>query len=177
MATPRCAPSHRRSRSFLDRSTIGRGGQSSAPPWASSCAAASAPGNDFAAPRRTAHATDPDRVEHLHITDGRAACERRAQQVRFHRRHHGRSVPRVDAFDQPGRLARLARNEGQFPDFRAQGDEEILAERRTFYVAVTRPSRMLLVTRAAARQTRLGIRPTDASTFLGLLSATGEMSG
>ena len=36
-------------------------------------------------------------------------------------------------------------NEGQFPDFRSQKREEEEAELRGFYVAVTRPSRLLLL--------------------------------
>lgn len=61
----------------------------------------------------------------------------------------------------------VACNDGQFPDFRSKDDvEKSLAELRTFYVAVTRPSRLLLLTRARQRDTRYGPRSTEASRFL-----------
>lgn len=63
-------------------------------------------------------------------------------------------------------------NEGQFPDFRATGAEGLAAELRTFYVAVTRPSRELLLTRPRRRQTRFGPRPSDRSSFIALLEGT-----
>ncbi|HEU5004302.1 MAG TPA: ATP-dependent helicase [Actinomycetota bacterium] len=63
-------------------------------------------------------------------------------------------------------VAVIACNNGQFPDFRATGDEAQAAELRTFYVAVTRPSRCLLLTRARQRSTRFGARPTEPSPFL-----------
>ncbi len=46
-------------------------------------------------------------------------------------------------------VAIVACNEGQIPDFRANGNEAMTAELRTFYVAITRPSRSLLLTRLA----------------------------
>lgn len=66
-------------------------------------------------------------------------------------------------------VAVVGLNEGQFPDFRATSPEERLAELRTFYVAVTRPSRMLMLSRAAVRPTRYGPRSAEPSKFLQLL--------
>lgn len=63
-------------------------------------------------------------------------------------------------------VAVVACNEGQFPDFRAKTPEAEEAERRTFYVAVSRPFRSLLVSRARTRRTRYGPRPTSPSRFL-----------
>ena len=63
-------------------------------------------------------------------------------------------------------------NEGQFPDFRATSESDLKDELRTFYVAITRPHRVLLVTRASARDTRYGPRSTQPSRFLNLLPAT-----
>ena len=63
-------------------------------------------------------------------------------------------------------VAVVACNEGQFPDFRADTPEAEEAERRTFYVAVSRPFRSLLVSRALTRRTRYGRRPTSPSRFL-----------
>jgi DNA helicase-2/ATP-dependent DNA helicase PcrA len=60
-------------------------------------------------------------------------------------------------------------NDGQLPDFRAQTVQEEQSERRTFYVAVTRPRRVLLMTRARARQTKYGTRRTEPSRYLALL--------
>lgn len=68
-------------------------------------------------------------------------------------------------------VAVVGLNDGQLPDFRAtQGDERV-AELRTFYVAVTRASRAVLVTRARSRQTRYGLRSTDPSPFLEYLGS------
>ena len=63
-------------------------------------------------------------------------------------------------------------NEGQFPDFRATSPEDAKAELQTFYVAVTRASRVLMLTRAGSRPTRYGDRPTEPSQFLRLLNDT-----
>lgn len=60
-------------------------------------------------------------------------------------------------------------NEGQFPDFRATSESALKDELRTFYVAITRPRRLLLLTRARVRDTRYGPRSTQPSTFLALL--------
>jgi len=66
-------------------------------------------------------------------------------------------------------VAVVGLNDGQLPDFRARTQEEKLAELRTFYVAVTRPSRILLLTRAARRETRYGARPSDPSPFIAFI--------
>lgn len=63
-------------------------------------------------------------------------------------------------------VAVVACNDGQFPDFRADTAEAEEAERRTFYVAVSRPSRSLLISRARSRRTRYGPRETEPSRFL-----------
>ena len=63
-------------------------------------------------------------------------------------------------------VAVVACNKGQFPDFRADTYEAQEAERRTFYVAVSRPSRALFVSRSAMRRTRYGPRATERSDFL-----------
>jgi len=60
-------------------------------------------------------------------------------------------------------------NDGQFPDFRATSASALRDELRTFYVAITRPRRVLLLTRAAVRDTRYGPRSTQPSRFLSLL--------
>ncbi len=65
-------------------------------------------------------------------------------------------------------VAILAMNEGQFPDFRATTSEQQQAELQTFYVAATRASRVLLLTRARERPTRYGNRSTEPSRFLQL---------
>jgi len=57
-------------------------------------------------------------------------------------------------------------NEGQLPDFRARTAEKREAELRIFYVAGTRPSRVLLLARAETRDTRFGPRKTDPSPYL-----------
>jgi DNA helicase-2/ATP-dependent DNA helicase PcrA len=63
-------------------------------------------------------------------------------------------------------VAVVACNDGQFPDFRASSTDELSAELRTFYVAVSRPARSLLLTRSLNRQTRYGTRSTEPSPFL-----------
>ena len=62
-----------------------------------------------------------------------------------------------------------AMNDGQFPDFRATSPEEERAELQTFYVAATRASRILLLTRAKNRPTRYGLRATEPSPYLKLV--------
>ena len=69
-------------------------------------------------------------------------------------------------------LALAACNEGQIPDFRASTSEEAAAELRIFYVAVTRPSRVLLLTRSTSRKTRYGPRASQPSSFLELVLRT-----
>ncbi len=59
-------------------------------------------------------------------------------------------------------------NKGQFPDFRALTPTELTVERKTFYVAATRASRVLVLTRAKSRMTKFGPRPTVASEFLAI---------
>jgi DNA helicase-2/ATP-dependent DNA helicase PcrA len=63
-------------------------------------------------------------------------------------------------------VAVVGLNDGQFPDFRARTAAEREAELRAFYVAVTRPSRILLLTRPRTVQTRRGVWRRDASPFL-----------
>ena len=65
-------------------------------------------------------------------------------------------------------VAVVGMNNGQFPDFRATTDDSAQAERQAFYVAVTRASRMLVLTRARVRPTRFGDRVTEPSPFLKL---------
>lgn len=60
----------------------------------------------------------------------------------------------------------VALNDGQLPDFRAQSRADLLAELRVFYVAVTRASRLLYLSRSRTRRTRFGLRRTDPSPFL-----------
>jgi DNA helicase-2/ATP-dependent DNA helicase PcrA len=66
-------------------------------------------------------------------------------------------------------VAIIGMNDGQLPDFRARSAEDRLAELRTFYVAVTRARRVLLLTRAASRLTSYGKRRTSPSPFLKFL--------
>ena len=68
-------------------------------------------------------------------------------------------------------VAVIGMNDGQFPDFRATSEPQKTAELNTFYVAVTRASRVLLLTRALKRQTRYGPRRTEASPYLDYIKA------
>jgi DNA helicase-2/ATP-dependent DNA helicase PcrA len=68
-------------------------------------------------------------------------------------------------------VAVVGLNDGQFPDFRATSASALRDELRTFYVAITRPRRVLLLTRATVRDTRYGPRSTQPSRFLSLVSA------
>lgn len=63
-------------------------------------------------------------------------------------------------------VAIAAMNDGQFPDFRATSHDAKRAELQTFYVAATRASRVLLLTRAERRPTRYGDRSTEPSPYL-----------
>lgn len=63
-------------------------------------------------------------------------------------------------------VAVVGLNEGQFPDFRAKTEKQHRAEVRAFYVAVTRPARALLLSRALERDTRAGPWTTQPSEFL-----------
>jgi superfamily I DNA/RNA helicase len=63
-------------------------------------------------------------------------------------------------------VAVVGMNEGQIPDFRAKSDAERASELRTFYVAVTRARRVLVLSRALRRTTRFGQRGTTPSPYL-----------
>jgi DNA helicase-2/ATP-dependent DNA helicase PcrA len=64
-------------------------------------------------------------------------------------------------------VALVGMNDGSFPDFRNTDDPDDLAsERRLAYVAATRASRALLLTRPRARSTRYGARAQTPSRFL-----------
>lgn len=67
-------------------------------------------------------------------------------------------------------VAIVGLNEGQFPDFRAESVAEKESELRTFYVAITRSRRVLLLSRSKVRDTRYGPRTTQPSSFWTLLS-------
>ena len=69
-------------------------------------------------------------------------------------------------------VAVVGMNDGQFPDFRARSKLSRVAELKTFYVAITRAGRALLLTRANSRATRFGTRVTDPSPYLGYLNNT-----
>jgi DNA helicase-2/ATP-dependent DNA helicase PcrA len=69
-------------------------------------------------------------------------------------------------------VAVVGLNEGQVPDFRATSRDDQIAELRTFYVAVTRASRVLLISRARSRETRYGPRSTAPSPYLSYLLAS-----
>ena len=74
-------------------------------------------------------------------------------------------------------VAIIGMNDGQFPDFRAESAEASQSELQTFYVAATRASRVLVLTRARKRPTRYGDRPTEPSPFLKLVcDPTGSPS-
>jgi len=68
-------------------------------------------------------------------------------------------------------VAIVGLNDGQLPDFRAKSEQEQTAELRTFYVAVTRARRVLLLTRAASRRTGYGSRRTNPSPYLRFLES------
>lgn len=69
-------------------------------------------------------------------------------------------------------VAIVGLNDGQFPDFRATSESALRDELRTFYVAITRPRRVLLLTRTLVRDTRYGPRSTQASRFLTLIASS-----
>ena len=66
-------------------------------------------------------------------------------------------------------VALVACNQGQIPDFRSTTADQVAAELRTFYVAVSRPTRSLLLTRSETRLTRYNLRDTERSDFLSLV--------
>ncbi len=82
-----------------------------------------------------------------------------------------RSSRRLSRLEQVGvkAVAIVGMNDGQFPDFRATSPDSMRDELQTFYVAATRASRMLLLTRAESRPTRYGPRPTEPSPYLKLV--------
>jgi DNA helicase II / ATP-dependent DNA helicase PcrA len=63
-------------------------------------------------------------------------------------------------------VALVGCTEGQLPDFRATSPDDRAAELRTFYVAVSRASRALIITYPRSRQTKYGPRGTQRSSFL-----------
>ncbi|WP_166353546.1 ATP-dependent helicase [Phytoactinopolyspora limicola] len=66
-------------------------------------------------------------------------------------------------------VAVVGLNDGQLPDFRATSTEKLTAELRTFYVAISRARRSLLLTRPQSRMTRYGSRASNPSRFLELV--------
>ncbi len=74
-------------------------------------------------------------------------------------------------------VAVVAMNEGQFPDFRATTSEQQTAELQAFYVAVTRASRVLLLTRSRRRTTSYGYRTTEPSPFIKLAGQSLDRCG
>ena len=72
-------------------------------------------------------------------------------------------------------VALVACNQGQIPDFRSTTADEIAAELRTFYVAVSRPTRSLLLTRSETRLTRYSLRDTEQSDFLSLVEPAASL--
>ena len=66
-------------------------------------------------------------------------------------------------------VAVVGMNDGQFPDFRATTEESCRDELQAFYVAATRASRVLVLTRSRVRLTRFGGRNTEPSPFLQLV--------
>lgn len=63
-------------------------------------------------------------------------------------------------------VAIVGLNDGSFPDFRSLDGKDLEGERRLMYVAVTRASRALWLSRARVRQTRFGNRVQEPSRFL-----------
>lgn len=70
-------------------------------------------------------------------------------------------------------VAIVGLNDRQFPDFRAKTESERTAELRAFYVAVSRPTRILLLTRSETRMTRSGIWRPDPSPFMAIALGHG----
>ena len=90
----------------------------------------------------------------------------------------GRGIRLITVHKAQGRefkaVAVVGMNDGQFPDYRASSQDARQAELQAFYVAVTRASRVLVLTRALIRPTRYGSRRTEPSPFLQLVeTATG----
>ena len=63
-------------------------------------------------------------------------------------------------------VAVVGLTQGAFPDYRSLSDQEAIeAERRAFYVSITRASRALLLTWPQKRRTRYGERTAEPSQF------------
>jgi DNA helicase II / ATP-dependent DNA helicase PcrA len=73
-------------------------------------------------------------------------------------------------------VAVVGLNDGQLPDFRARTEDEQLAELRTFYVAVTRAKRVLLLTRATSRLTAYGSRRSRPSPYLQFVRSERQLN-
>jgi superfamily I DNA/RNA helicase len=71
-------------------------------------------------------------------------------------------------------VALVGCNDGQLPDFRAKTSTEIQDELRVFYVALSRATRVVLLSRAASRETRYGSRTTARSPFLDYVAARSK---
>jgi DNA helicase-2/ATP-dependent DNA helicase PcrA len=71
-------------------------------------------------------------------------------------------------------VALVGCNDGQLPDFRAKTPTEIHDELRVFYVALSRATRVVLLSRAASRETRYGSRTTARSPFLDYVAASSK---
>lgn len=74
-------------------------------------------------------------------------------------------------------VALVGMNDGQFPDFRQTTDQQRRAELHCFYVAVTRASRVLRLSRAQKRLGRNGPWDASESPFLSLVRPTGSSFG
>jgi DNA helicase II / ATP-dependent DNA helicase PcrA len=72
-------------------------------------------------------------------------------------------------------VAVVGLNEGSFPDFRNTDNEGIESEQRLMYVAVTRASRALWLSRARVRRTAYGSRWSEPSRFIALMGVAGEL--
>ncbi|MDE0161953.1 MAG: UvrD-helicase domain-containing protein [Acidimicrobiaceae bacterium] len=81
--------------------------------------------------------------------------------------------------DEHPRLAlwRSALSDAGAVDYADMMVEQETAELQTFYVAATRPSRVLLLTRARQRPTTYGNRPTDPSPFLQIVQRSMNEHG
>lgn len=66
-------------------------------------------------------------------------------------------------------VAVVGLNDGQLPDFRATTEAEMNEELSNFYVAVTRASRALVLTRPKERATRYGSRKQTRSPYLSMV--------
>ncbi len=71
-------------------------------------------------------------------------------------------------------IALVGLNQGTFPDFRNVGASELDDERRLMYVALTRASRLALLTRPKVRATRFGPKSQDPSRFLFQIGLLGS---